>query len=79
MGTSLLFGIPRGSRKKKPKDIALLIYEASTRKRWKVKHVLANNAWIYKIKMDANLTVRHIHEYIWLWVQLKVFQLVEDA
>jgi hypothetical protein len=29
--------------------------------------------------MDANLTVRHIHEYIWLWVQLKVFQLVEDA
>jgi hypothetical protein len=36
---------------KKPKDIGPLIYEASTRKKWKVKHALINNAWIAKIKI----------------------------
>jgi hypothetical protein len=63
---------------KKLKNIAPLIYEASKRKRWKVKHVLPNNASIAKIKMDTKLTVRHIHEYIRLWLQLNASQLDED-
>jgi hypothetical protein len=53
--------------------------KASTRKKWKVKHALTNNAWIAKIKMDTNLTVHHIHEYIRLWVQLNAFQLIEGV
>ena len=42
------------------KDIAPLIFDASTRKNWKVKQALHNNSWISKIKMDASLTIPHI-------------------
>ena len=62
---------------KKPKDIAPLIYEASTRKRCTVKQALNNSAWISKIKMDVILTIPHIHEYIKLWVELRDVHLQE--
>jgi mannosylglycoprotein endo-beta-mannosidase len=61
----------------KPKNIAPLIYEASTRKKWKVNQALLANAWLAKIRMDTNLTVQHIHEYIHLWTLLQRIQLVE--
>jgi hypothetical protein len=61
----------------KPKDIAPLIYEASTRKKWKFNQALLANAWVAKIRMDTNLTVQHIHEYIHLWTLLQRIQLVE--
>jgi hypothetical protein len=51
----------------KPKDLAPLIFEASTMKKWNVNQVLHNNEWIKKIKMDVVLTLAHIHEYIRLW------------
>jgi hypothetical protein len=58
---------------RKPKNIDPLIYEVSTRTKWKVNQALLNDAWISKIKMDTSLTVQHIHEYIRLWVPTKRF------
>jgi hypothetical protein len=40
----------------KPKDIAPLIYEVSTRKKWKVKHAMNDNARISEIRIDASLS-----------------------
>jgi hypothetical protein len=62
-----------------PKDIAPLIFEASTRKKWKVNQALHNNEWIKKIKMDMELSLAHIHEYIRLWILLSDIHLVEDT
>jgi hypothetical protein len=64
---------------RKPKDIAPVIYEASTRKKWKINHALLNNGWIAKNRMDISLSVQHIHEYILLWVQLNDIHLNDEA
>jgi hypothetical protein len=40
---------------------------------------MQNNAWISKIKMDTNLTIPHIQQYITLWGELKDVQLREDV
>jgi uncharacterized protein with LGFP repeats len=32
---------------------------------------LHNKGWVQNIKMDANLTVQHIHEYLGLWLRLQ--------
>jgi hypothetical protein len=63
----------------KHKDIAPLIYEASTRKKWKFHQALLANAWVRKIRMDINLTVQHIYGYIRLWTQLHGIQLDEHT
>jgi hypothetical protein len=47
-----------------PKDIAPLIYEASSMQKWKINQVLQNNAWVSKIKKDTNLIVTYIHQYV---------------
>jgi hypothetical protein len=57
----------------KPKDIVPLIFEASKNKNKPCIH----NGWVANIKMDANLTVSHIHEYIRLWVRLRGVHLHE--
>jgi hypothetical protein len=61
----------------KPKDIAPLIYEVSTRKRWNVNQALLDHAWVKKIRMCIKLTVQHIQEYIRLWTHLQCIQLNE--
>lgn len=40
---------------RKPKDIAPLIYAASTRKNRKVREVLKDEAWVLKIKLSGQL------------------------
>jgi hypothetical protein len=67
MARLLLFGTRRGLEGKRPKDIAPLIYEVSKKKRCTVAQALVSRSWILNIKMDANLTVQHIREYIRLW------------
>jgi hypothetical protein len=62
----------------KPKDIAPLIFEVSTRKKWSVSQALHNNAWISKIKVDASLSIQHIHMYIQLWELLSNVSLVVE-
>jgi hypothetical protein len=62
-----------------PKDVAHLIYATSTRKKCTVKQAMTNNASISKIKIDANLTIPHIHEYIRLWVLLNNIHLHKDT
>jgi hypothetical protein len=49
---------------RKPKDIGPLIFEASIRKNWKIKQAMHNNAWISKIKKDANLYIP-LDKIIW--------------
>jgi hypothetical protein len=49
-----------------PKNIAPLVFETSNRKKRKVKQAMHDNAWISKIKMDLNLTIPHIQQYIQL-------------
>ena len=44
----------------KPKDIAPLIFYASTRKNWRVREALKGNAWIFKIKQGTTISVNHI-------------------
>jgi hypothetical protein len=38
---------------------------------------MLTNTWVEKIRMDTNLTVQHIHEYIRLWMPIQRIQLVE--
>ncbi|KAE8770164.1 Serine carboxypeptidase-like 18 [Hordeum vulgare] len=59
--------------------IAPLIFEASTRKDWKVKDVLLNDAWISKIKLTINFTVEHIRQFINLWTLINDFHLEEHV
>jgi hypothetical protein len=53
---------------RKPKEIAPLIYEASLRTNWKVREVLAKNAWILKIIPTNVVSVNHIREFFTLWM-----------
>jgi hypothetical protein len=43
----------------KPKDIALLIFMSSSRKRWNIKSAFHENGWIRKIKIEE-LTTTHM-------------------
>lgn len=45
---------------RKPTNIAPLIYEASTRKNWKVREALKDGAWIFKIKIASNFSIAHL-------------------
>jgi hypothetical protein len=62
----------------KPKDIAPLIFEISKKKKSTVAQALHCNSWIKSIKMDANLTVHHIHDYLRLWIRLQDVHLHVD-
>ncbi|XP_073367762.1 uncharacterized protein [Aegilops tauschii subsp. strangulata] len=56
---------------RKPKDIAPLIFEASSRKNWKVREALRNNAWILRIKPpSAVVSAEHIRQLFSLWMLL---------
>jgi hypothetical protein len=48
----------------KPKDIAPLIFEISKKKRCTMAQALHCKSWVTNIKMDANLTVQPILEYL---------------
>ena len=52
---------------RRPRDISPLIFEASSRKIWNVKQAMHHNAWISKIRMDTNLTIPHLYEFVLLW------------
>lgn len=46
---------------RKPKDIAPLIYEASSRKRWKLREAINDDdAWVRKIKVNTNFNFEHL-------------------
>uniref|UniRef100_A0A8R7TRE4 Reverse transcriptase zinc-binding domain-containing protein n=1 Tax=Triticum urartu TaxID=4572 RepID=A0A8R7TRE4_TRIUA len=53
---------------RKPWDIAPLIYDASTRKNWKVREALDANAWILKINRNTVISVAHICQFFTLWM-----------
>ena len=53
---------------RKLKDIAPLIYEASTRKNWKVREALHGDAWILKIGRNTIVSGAHILQFFTLWM-----------
>jgi hypothetical protein len=66
----------------KPKDIAPLIFDASSRKNWTIPQALLNNAWVRKIKMDEDFTVQHVFEFVDLCTRLQGFAFdatIEDS
>lgn len=64
---------------RKPKDIAPLVHDASTRKNWKVREALRNNAWILKINPPTVVTVDPIREFFTLWMFVNDFHLDDLA
>lgn len=60
-----------------PLEIAPLIFEASHRKHWTVTEALKDDAWLSKIKLPALWTMDHIRQIVYLWVNLRDFQLHE--
>jgi hypothetical protein len=72
------FGTRRGWKEKGPKILHLLFFEVSKKKKCTVAQALHSKSWVLNIKMDANLTVQHIHEYIRLWMRLQDVLLHDD-
>ena len=64
---------------RKPKDIAPLIYGAATRKNWKIREALLDNAWISKINLSHNFSIHHFSQFLLLWSSIQGFQLQHDA
>lgn len=62
-----------------PKKIAPLIFEASTRKNWKVCKALKEDAWVSRIKITASFSLAHIQEFIVLWTTIHGFHLDDNA
>jgi hypothetical protein len=67
---------------RKPIDVALLIYNISKRKSWKVCDALNGNAWVHKITLDQNFSMDHLLQFVELWSLLLHVHLddqVEDS
>ena len=64
---------------RKPKEIAPLIFEASSRKNWKVREALKENAWILKINTATVISVAHITEFFTLWMLIHEFNLIDNV
>ena len=64
---------------RKPKDIAPLIYESSSRKHWKVREALKENALILKIRPPAVVSTEHVAQFFTLWMLLHEVHLDELA
>lgn len=63
----------------KPSVIAPLIFEASTRKKWKVQEAMHAGAWLSKIKLPNNWTMEHIRQLVTLWARPRAIPLAVDA
>ena len=64
---------------RKPRDIAPLTYEASTRKNWKVREALNNDAWVSRICILDSFSLNHLCQFVTLWTTLRGFHLDADA
>jgi hypothetical protein len=64
---------------RKSKEISSLIFQVSTRKKWKVEQAICGNAWISKIKLDINLKIPYLVEFISLWRELQNINLREEV
>ena len=66
-------------RDQKPRDIAPLIYDASSWKTWKLREALQDDAWVRKIKVTPNFTFEHLRQFIELWSTIRDFPLEVHA
>ena len=54
----------------KPKDIAPQIFMLSKTKKWCIKKVMDDNAWISKITLNEEFSHAHLAQFVELWVLL---------
>lgn len=47
---------------RRPKGIARLVHEACKRKKWAVRHALADNEWTKKFKLNGDFFMDHLFE-----------------
>lgn len=64
---------------RKSKDIALLIYEASSRINWKLREAIKDDAWVGKVKVTNRFTLEHLRQFIALWTTIRGFTLEPNA
>jgi hypothetical protein len=43
-----------------------------------VRKALHDNAWVWKIVLDENFTMAHLHQFVNLWVLTNELQLIEE-
>jgi hypothetical protein len=44
-----------------------------------VRKALHDNAWVWKIVLDENFTMAHLHQFVNLWVLTNELQLIEET
>lgn len=67
-----LFGMHHGS-------LVGSIYDASSRKNWKIKKALFKDAWASKVKISIHFILEHLHQFVALWTTNHDFHLEENA
>ncbi|KAE8813105.1 Serine carboxypeptidase-like 18 [Hordeum vulgare] len=65
--------------RQKPKDIAPLIFEASSRKNWKVPEALNGNAWILKLNNNIVVSSHFIRQFFTIWMLVHDLHLDEHS
>ena len=64
---------------RKPKDIAPLIFECSSKKNSSVGHAMLGFSWVGKVCLDAGITTAHLAQFVELWILLHDFHLSDIA
>ena len=62
-----------------PGEVAPLIFEVSSSKKWKINKALLDNSWVTKIKMDENFTFDHVAQLVDLWILVQDVNLDHDV
>ncbi|KAE8799960.1 Auxin response factor 21 [Hordeum vulgare] len=62
----------------KPMDMASLVYATSTRKNWKVREALKDDAWVKKIQMSSSFSIEHFRQFLEPWATFRDFHVQED-
>ena len=63
----------------KPRNIAPLIFDISSMKKWTIYHALLNGAWIGKIAMnEEEFSINHVRQFIQLWIKLQNVNLQDN-
>ena len=60
-----------------PLDLAPLIFDISSRKKWKVREAMHGDAWLEKIRLPMDWTMEHITQIVTLWARSRYIHLLD--